>query len=242
MRQHLFAGLSLALTLTAGAAGATTYASRADFDAAFPTALHEDFNGYAVGPLSNLFGVPPLVKVTSSSNPSTGYVYKYEFPFVTDFYRALGSASAIGGPYQGGAVQLEFTHDVFGVAFDDLDLIGPTVDYARVDIGLANGLTGTFLISDPDHDFNTAAFFGYSSAVAIRTLSVASFGLGSDTPYANLIDNLSVSLTPPPDGGGKENDGPPGAVPEPGAWALMIMGFGLAGAAMRRRGRASYLV
>lgn len=30
-----------------------------------------------------------------------------------------------------------------------------------------------------------------------------------------------------------------GAVPEPSAWALMILGFGLAGAAMRRRGAAA---
>lgn len=31
---------------------------------------------------------------------------------------------------------------------------------------------------------------------------------------------------------------PPGAVPEPGAWALMILGFAAAGAAIRRRGTA----
>ena len=31
---------------------------------------------------------------------------------------------------------------------------------------------------------------------------------------------------------------PPGAVPEPGTWGLLILGFGLAGAAIRRRARA----
>jgi hypothetical protein len=34
-------------------------------------------------------------------------------------------------------------------------------------------------------------------------------------------------------------DGPDGAVPEPSAWALMIMGFGTVGAALRRRNRAT---
>ena len=35
--------------------------------------------------------------------------------------------------------------------------------------------------------------------------------------------------------GGSLNAGGTGAVPEPGVWAMMILGFGLAGAAMRRR-------
>ena len=43
-----------------------------------------------------------------------------------------------------------------------------------------------------------------------------------------MIDNVTVdvigAITP---------------VPEPAAWALMLGGFGLAGAAMRRRGRST---
>lgn len=39
----------------------------------------------------------------------------------------------------------------------------------------------------------------------------------------------------PPPGAGLRGATPGAAVPEPGVWALMIMGFGLAGAALRRR-------
>jgi hypothetical protein len=38
-----------------------------------------------------------------------------------------------------------------------------------------------------------------------------------------LIDNLAISRIPT------------GGVPEPASWALVILGFGLAGATMRRR-------
>lgn len=39
-----------------------------------------------------------------------------------------------------------------------------------------------------------------------------------------------------PDPGGPDDPGNPvGAVPEPGTWAMMILGFGLCGAALRRR-------
>lgn len=41
------------------------------------------------------------------------------------------------------------------------------------------------------------------------------------------FSNLTVKLTPPPP--------PPPTVPEPATWAMMIGGFGLAGAAMRRK-------
>jgi hypothetical protein len=40
---------------------------------------------------------------------------------------------------------------------------------------------------------------------------------------ANLIDNLAISRIPT------------GGAPEPASWALMILGFGLAGSVMRRR-------
>ncbi len=45
------------------------------------------------------------------------------------------------------------------------------------------------------------------------------------------LDGLTVSYTAAPGGGGNV----PAAVPEPATWAMMLLGFGLVGAAMRRR-------
>lgn len=241
MRRDLLAGLSLALTLTAGAAGATTYTTRAAFNAAFPGALIEDFNGFAEGPYSNFMGIPPLAKVSSSSGAATGYIRDYDGPYSGNtFHKVLQSANAGGGPDAHYAVQFEFTQDVFGFAFDDLDLVGPVQEYVNVEINFANGFTDSFQFVDKDYNFATSAFFGFASPVAIRSFSVASYDPSDDSPMANGIDNVAISLVAPSGvvGGGKENDGPPAAVPEPASWALTILGFGGAGVALRRRSRA----
>ena len=52
------------------------------------------------------------------------------------------------------------------------------------------------------------------------------FQFGTDESWA--IDNLSVTAD-------LTNGGGVGGVPEPGTWALMILGFGAAGASLRRR-------
>ena len=58
------------------------------------------------------------------------------------------------------------------------------------------------------------------------------------TQSAILIDNINVSNidSPTPDPTPAPDPVPPvGAVPEPATWAMMILGFGLVGLAMRRR-------
>jgi hypothetical protein len=63
----------------------------------------------------------------------------------------------------------------------------------------------------------------------------------------NSILNSTPGFTPPSDGGAarlptsepREVLPPSSAVPEPGTWALMLMGFGLIGWQMRRRRGAS---
>lgn len=70
---------------------------------------------------------------------------------------------------------------------------------------------------------NTIAFIGFSSTDPIAYLdSLVDRGWRENT----AIDNVLV---------GSGLAGPGGAVPEPGAWALMILGFGAAGANLRRR-------
>jgi hypothetical protein len=72
--------------------------------------------------------------------------------------------------------------------------------------------------------FDLTSFAG--QAVNIRLQFASDF---SNTAKGVLFDNLVVSGAPTP-------EPTPGAVPEPGAWVLMLSGFFGAGAAIRRRG------
>ena len=67
-------------------------------------------------------------------------------------------------------------------------------------------------------------FLGFVSDTAFTTVTFFNpLGGGNNDQFG--LDNLTTS------GGG--------AIPEPGTWALMIGGFGLAGAALRRRQAAA---
>ncbi|HET6969521.1 MAG TPA: PEPxxWA-CTERM sorting domain-containing protein [Phenylobacterium sp.] len=78
---------------------------------------------------------------------------------------------------------------------------------------------------------NDSGLFGYGGHMLWQTGSFSFTGTGHDT--------VRLAATVQGNGGVFFDDvsvrGPAGAVPEPAAWALMIGGFGLAGAALRRR-------
>ena len=92
-----------------------------------------------------------------------------------------------------------------------------------------------------DVDFGPAFISGFGTAAAINSdepfarrslyftaAESGSFSFSFDTTSADdfgpIVDNLSVDLNP-------------GAVPEPASWVMMIAGMGLAGGALRRRGK-----
>ena len=76
------------------------------------------------------------------------------------------------------------------------------------------------------NDFGHQVYTDYAfSFTALGSATAISFSADSPfTGYGPVIDGVSVSLV-----------SLPGGVPEPASWALMIGGFGLAGAALRRR-------
>lgn len=49
------------------------------------------------------------------------------------------------------------------------------------------------------------------------------------------LDNITYALGGGPGGGGEGGPGENGGVPEPASWAMLITGFGLVGATLRRR-------
>lgn len=62
--------------------------------------------------------------------------------------------------------------------------------------------------------------YNFKASGTTATLSFKSFG---SSPYGPALDNVSVA-----------------AVPEPATWAMMLLGFGLIGGIMRRRGKTGF--
>jgi hypothetical protein len=107
---------------------------------------------------------------------------------------------------------------VFGVAFDVLfnrDLLFDAL------VTFGDGSTRLF-------DLNTG-FFGLSSELGVASIAFGIDGQPS-TVGAFAIDNLSIA---------SGFSAAPGVIPEPATWALMMAGFGLVGAAARRRAAAT---
>jgi hypothetical protein len=69
--------------------------------------------------------------------------------------------------------------------------------------------------------------FSYLATASSNSQNI-SFNTRADSPYSFILDNVTITEgnVPPP---------PPSAVPEASSWAMLIAGFGLTGAAMRRR-------
>lgn len=133
----------------------------------------------------------------------------------------------------GGELVLRFTDNVLtgsGTSADDLWIfeIGPDVEDTTVDVS-TDGITwlsvGKVTGSTRGIDID---FFGYGTSSAFSYVRLIDDPNEGDTGGASVgadIDAVGAITTRPVTNG----------VPEPGTWALMILGFGLAGAGLRRR-------
>lgn len=87
------------------------------------------------------------------------------------------------------------------------------------------------------YDLRTLGAFGdtYSANAFISAFGVGD-GSGAGTSFSALADNLALTTTA---GTNRVNFAAPvsGAVPEPATWAMMLLGFGCVGSAMRRNRR-----
>ena len=138
-----------------------------------------------------------------------------------------GGVAAAGGDYYGfiqglGSVGQSFTATANGSAtvnWSDTNRAGYG-GLQSYDVSIFDGVTSTTIGS-----FSTAAgpWVARTSSVFVltsgATYSLRFTGLANNDSTA-FIDNVSLATN---------------AVPEPASWALMIAGFGLTGAAMRRR-------
>lgn len=209
LRYSLAIGTAVAVAALAMPAQATTYLTRAAFNAAVSGVVDNDLDALPTGPITTVFGIDTI----SSSGP--GAVIS---PY-SGFGQALSGVSAFD------SVKLTFSAPIYAFAFDDLDLTGNS-EFANIRVTLAGGGVEDYSIFETDFDFTTGGFFGIWRSTAIQSVEVWSSNNIGDPPggRANLIDNLAISRI-----------AQQGGVPEPAAWAMMLAGFGLAGGALRRR-------
>ena len=102
---------------------------------------------------------------------------------------------------------------------------GPVAVGFSVPSATAGTITGTFNLL-LQSTYGRTFFFNLGGGTVAGARTAFLNGLNNDLAYFNI----HTAANP-----GGEIRGQLGLVPEPGSWALMIVGFGLTGAAMRRR-------
>ena len=186
---------------------------------------------------------------------STGVGYFHGYPFTPSPGEFPGTDQIYVGSVQTGA------HDGYSVASQRIN--GPdvfTLDYSGL-VGAGKHVTGLTLgIAADDFQFPsagqpfTATLNGGVATALTNQLNsineggptVQLFTIGLDPALDNLAHTLTLSI----DEGGDGGDGwavdyltvgvtTAGAVPEPGAWTMMLLGLGGLGAMMRSRRRAA---
>jgi len=90
-------------------------------------------------------------------------------------------------------------------------------------VSLGNESQSTAVLSNADHGFTgwRQETFTFTATGSSELLSFLAHGTPEGVPPFSLLDGVKLEAQ--------------GAVPEPASWALMILGFGASGVAMRRR-------
>lgn len=179
------------------------------------------------------------------------------FLFNTDPFAGSTAPATPGRQIVGGEPFISFDTSVDQFAFEpSFFSIGGTLNFANDVVGnLPSTGLNVIVLRTLDDDGNPATGFGAGSAANLLAGQITSdgagffvyFNSGLDTPRlvysTNLNDNTAdlkilarmTNLTGNPVALANFSASNFTAVPEPATWAMMIVGFGLAGAAMRRR-------
>lgn len=215
LKTVIFALVAAAAVAGPASAAVVTYGSQAGFQSAFD-------GGFTLVNFDTLGGLPAgyrlddpaaAAALASLGVDSVGLNAQvlggqdFQTPTVRD--RIIAN-----GDFFGGLVAFDFASAVNGVG-----AYSNTIDFGRIRAFSGAGLTGTFL---GEVQFGPGAFAGLTSDVAIRSVQFtcdfnADLACGV---YDVQFGTFATGITP---------------VPEPATWALMILGFGLAGAGLRRR-------
>jgi hypothetical protein len=222
------------LTLAAVAAVATLgLASAASASTVFFDGFEADALGAPVGSLTN-FNITGTVDVVGASNPygivaasnvldldgtpGPGMITSKN-SFAYNAGDTVTLSFLLGGAQRGSVSDDASVSLTFGATSAVQSLVGTGL-FSFVSFGATN--LSTFTAVQAALAGNTPYTASSLSFVAVNAGSLGfSFGSNSHDNVGPLLDDVQLDIG--------------GAVPEPATWALMIGGFGMAGAALRRR-------
>ena len=232
--------LSAALTLAGQAARAATFTTLADFQAAVPHAgLIEDFEtrGPTNTQLLQVLGTNEIFKTLIPGShdlivTANNHAF-FDIPGTHTTSRVLTSFASEDFRDTFTTADHQHSAPVHAVGFDVLLTSTHATTIRFFSDALAKTTIQTLTLNPSSDLANNLQFVGFTSDGDIAGFDFVTNGVGDD--HNSGIDNIralpSGELLPvvkPPVSG----------APEPATWALMLFGFGAAGAALRRRRRA----
>ncbi len=219
MKPISYLGAILVAAYSSTPSAATVFSDRSAFLAAVdPSPAVITFTGLVGTP-----GYPEYVPSGFAATPGytlegvnfsgvAPYFYAYIFDPIQEDSLA-GSASGLFDQF-GGVFTLNSTATAFGFDYGSRTGVGNL----SINVNLVDGSS----VSNP-LSFTSNGFFGYTGYGAIASVVVDD---PSNSAYYFKYDNVTL---------GNTLGNPPGGVPEPASWAMLIAGFGLVGAVARRR-------
>ena len=215
MRKLAIAAAVLAATVSAPSnAAITVYTTLASFLAAVGTSGTDTYTGFSI------------TGTTASPIVRTAGPYGYTASASTSTFYGAGTT---GNPWLSTNIATDtVTFNAFtggtvaglGGNFFGSDINGAFVSGGNITLTATDaGGTTTYLLTNA----TTSSFVGFVSTTGILSATVTAVQPAS--PLWPTIDNLVLA---------GPSTATPG-VPEPATWAMMIVGFGLVGGAMRRR-------
>lgn len=234
-RMSGFAGKSAGLALALAAIGLSNPASAASLlaNGGFETPGIGSYTFYSVGStaltgwtVASLPGGDPTVQLTNNAAFGGLGVYSSEGSQFLDLTgnvgRGAGIVSDAFATVAGTSYEVSFDVGAFFVA--GYGSYGDSIVDLLVNGTKVGSYANVMSLSAPGSDWQrfTYSFIGTGAPTSIglySSLSMASGNLGVG------LDNVRVEI----------GVAPPGGVPEPAAWALMIIGFGVSGLSLRRR-------
>ncbi|TRW17609.1 PEPxxWA-CTERM sorting domain-containing protein [Glacieibacterium frigidum] len=211
-------------------AAPTVYSDAAAFAAATTGLSTNGFEGVAAGQSTWILQSGSYSQPGFTITQNTNNAFNTD-PAQTSYYYNWGTGDVINTPYSG---TLTVTFSTAVTAFG-LDLgtfyslpfpfppgVTPGVATTRYGVPVTVGTSqGNFTVAT--NATQNFAFFGVTSDTAFTSFTLSAAGLApAGTTPSIVFDNLSFGTAV-------------AAVPEPATWGLMIVGFGLVGAGMRKR-------